>query len=243
MTHIELWNGIIAAGTSIFVVILSQVLINRSEKKRIINDERNHLHKLYIGPIRFMLAENYYRIYEIFKQKERRKDLLSITEPIEILDKDEDWFVGEGCYLVSSCYLTGCLFAYMQNIRNGMPFIKFSYYNDTKSLELTNKLVVDFSRDLKIYYVIQMNIGKEFYVKNEDRVITYREFCTLLKRKENFNWYQSLIDYYLRIGKGEYEQLQTLLINIKELAGVFDKMVSGGDSIKQKMLVEGKNLK
>lgn len=86
-----------------------------------------------------------------------------------------------------------------------------------------------------------MNIGKEFYIKDEKRVITYREFCALLKREENFNWYQSLINCYIEIGKGKYEKLQTLLIHIKKLAGLFDKMVSGGDSIKQKMLAEGRD--
>lgn len=72
-------------------------------------------------------------------------------------------------------------------------------------------------------------------------VITYREFCTLLRRREDFNWYQSLIDYYLRIGKGESEKLSITLVHIKELSKLLDKMVSGGDSIKQKMSAEGIN--
>ncbi len=120
-----------------------------------------------------------------------------------------------------------------------MPFIKHFHHNDTKILELINKLVVDFSKNLNIFYVMQMNIGKEFYIKNENQVITYREFCRLLKRKENMTWYESLINYYLRIGKGEYEQLQELLIHMKELARLIDEMVSGGDSIRQKILAEG----
>lgn len=239
MMTVELWNAIIAASTSIFVVILSQTLISNREKKKALNDEKSHLCRLYMEPIRFMLAENYYRIYEILKEDKRRKDLLSVNDPIDILDKDEDWFVGDGCYLLSSCYLTGCLFAYLQNIRNGMPFIKHFHHNDTEILELMNKLAVDFSKNLNIFYVMQMNIGKEFYIKNENQVITYREFCGLLKRKENMIWYQSLINYYLRIGKGEYEQLQELLIHMKELARLIDEMVSGGDSIRQKILAEG----
>ena len=52
-------------------------------------------------------------------------------------------------------------------------------------------------------------------------------------------WYESLINYYLRIGKGEYEQLQELLIHMKELARLIEEMVSGGDSIRQKILAEG----
>lgn len=238
MINVELWNAIIAAGTSVFVVILSQILINNREKKKALNDEINHVCELYIGPIRFMLAENYYRIYEILEGRKRSK-LLSVKTSIEVLDKNEEWFVRDGCYLISSCYLMGCLLAYMQNIRNGIPFIKSSRYSDTELMERMNQLVVDFSSNLKIYYVIQMNIGKEFYIKSEERVITYREFCTLLRRREDFNWYQSLIDYYLRIGKGKSEKLSITLVHIKELSELLDKMVSGGDSIKQKMSAEG----
>lgn len=240
MVNVELWNAIIAAGTSIFVVILSQILISYREKKKETNDEMNYFCKYYIEPIRFMVAESYLRIYEILNEDKKRRDLSIIKNPIDILDKNEDWFVGDGCYLISSCYLTGCLLAYMQNIRNGIPFIKFFYHDDTKLMKLINQLVVDFSNNLNIFYVIQMNIGKEFYIKDEERVITYREFCTLLRRRTNFNWYKSLINYYLRIGKGECGQLQTLLLHLKKLAKLLDKMVFGGDSINQKMVAEGK---
>lgn len=238
--NIELLNAIIAAVTSVFVAILSQILIRYREKRQNIDTDIHYLRKDYINPIRFMLAENYYRIYEITEKDEKRKKLLVINEASEVMKKNMDWFVEDGCYLISSCYLTACLFAYMENIRNGMPFFKSSYHNDTKLMELINRLVVDFSKGLKIFYVIQKNIGKESYIKDEDRVITYREFCTLLKDEENFKWYESLINYYLEIGNGEYEQQQVLLVHIKELAKFFDKMVFGGDSIRQKMLAEGK---
>lgn len=134
--HDELWSAIIAAGTSVLVMVLSQILAGRREKGRAVSDEKDYLRKFYIEPIRFMLAENYYRVHEILREHERRKDLLFIEEPMQVLEKDEEWFTGEGCYLISSCYLTGCLFAYMQNIRDGMPFTKFSYYSDTKLLGL-----------------------------------------------------------------------------------------------------------
>lgn len=238
MINIELWNAVISAGTSIFVVILSQILIRNREKKQVLDVNADHFCKVYINPIRFMLAENYYRLYEILNEDKKRRALLVVKKPIEVIEKDMDWFVHDGCYLISSCYFTACLFAYMENIRNGIPFLKTSYHNDTKLMELINRLVVDYSKDLKIFYVIQKNIGKEFYIKEEERVITYREFCALLKDEENFIWYESLIDYYLRISNDEYEQQLTLLAHMKELAELFDKIVSGGDSIKQKMSAE-----
>ncbi len=237
--YMELLNAIIAAATSLFVVILSQILIGSREKRQVTDADKNYLRRVYINPIRFMLSENYYRIYEMAEEEEKRQKLLVVESPVEVPDKDMDWFAGEGCYLISSCYLTACLFAYMENIRNGIPFFKLSYHNDTKLMELINRLVVDFSKDLKIFYVIQKNIGKEVYIKDEERVMTYKEFCTLLKDKENFIWYQSLIDFYLNIGNDRQRQ-QILLGHIKELAELFDKAVSGGDSVRQKMLAEGK---
>lgn len=235
----ELLNAVIAATTSVFVVILSQLLIRNNEKRKALDADANYFRKYYINPIRFMLSENYYRLYEIMEKEEKRENLLVVDESIEVMGKNMNWFVKDGCYLISSCYFTACLFAYMENIRDGIPFLKSSYHNDTKTMELINKLVVDFSTNLNIFYVIQMNIGKELYIKEENRVRTYREFCTLLKNEENFKWYQSLIDYYLRIGNGESNQQRILLVHIKQLAKLLDKMVYGGDSIKQKMLAEG----
>lgn len=238
--NVEILNAVIAAITSVLVVILSQLLIRNNEKGQALDDDINRFRQYYINPIRFMLSENYYRLYEILEKKEKREKLFVVDESVEVMRKNMDWFVRDGCYLISSCYFTACLFAYMENIRNGIPFLKSSYHNDTKIIELVNKLVVDFSSNLNIFYVIQMNIGKELYKKDENRVLTYREFCMILKNEENFKWYQSLIDYYLRIDNGEINQQKVLLVHIQELAKFFDKMVSGGDSIKQKMLAEGR---
>lgn len=240
MMNIELLNAVIAATTSVFVVILSQLLIRNNEKRKALDADISRFRKYYINPIRFILSENYYRLYEIMEKEEKREKLLVVDESVEVRGKNMDWFVKDGCYLISSCYFTACLFVCMENIRNGIPFFKSSYHNDTKIMELINKLVVDFSSNLNIFYVIQMNIGKELYIKDENRVLTYREFCVLLKNEENFKWYQTLIDYYLRIGKGESIQQKLLLVHIKELSKFLDKMVLGGDSIKQKMLAEGK---
>lgn len=234
-------NTIITASTSVLVVILSQALIRQRERKQALENDRSCLCNEYINPIRFMLAENYYRVDKIAKQvKEtgRSEELLVIERETDILDKDLEWFVEDGCYLISSCYLTACLFAYMEKMRKGIPFLRVSRHKDTQLTYIINKLVVDFSANLNIYYVIQMNIGKECYIKDEQRVVTYREFCELLKNKENFKWYKSLIAYYLRIGRGENEKMKYLLVHISQMARYLDKLVKGGDSIKQKILAE-----
>lgn len=253
--NIEIINAIIAAVTSIIVVILSHILLSQNDKRQILEKNREQCRNNYINPIRFMLAENYYRMNEILervienRQKEdeenihtdkegKNQNIFSINDASEVRYKNEDWFVNEGCYLMSSCYLTACLFAYMENLRNGIPFFKTSQKQDTRLISLVNKLVVDFSANLNIYYVIQMNIGKECYLQSEHRVLTYREFCQCIMCEENFIWYESLINYFKRIGDGEYRMAQSLLIHMEELAKYLDKIVSGGDSIKQKIVAE-----
>lgn len=251
MMNDGLLNAIVAASTSVLVTILSHIMIRQKEKEQIIENNQKKFFDNYVNPIRFILSENYYRISEIIelvKEIEREKEnnqkseeeniILSVDCVEDIVNKDSSWFIADGCYLISTCYLTACLFYYMENIREDIPFFKMSRYKDTKLLKLMNKLVVDFSNNQNIYYVIQMDIGKKFYVKEEKRILTYREFCKLLRNKDDLEWYKKLIDFYLRIGKGEYKQAEYLLIHIKELAKFLDRIVSGGDSIRQKGLAE-----
>ena len=56
MINIEIINAIISAGTSISVVILSQILIGYKEKNRLQESEMGRLLKEYLNPVRFILA-------------------------------------------------------------------------------------------------------------------------------------------------------------------------------------------
>lgn len=242
MISIELLNAIIAASTSIIVVILSQKLIDRKESRRMREDERSYLLKEYINPIRFILVENYYRIKKIVDEtknnENKNKKILNALDETGKLNRTTEWFVGEGCYLMTSCYLLSCLFAYMENIRKDMPFLKLDNHIDTEIMQIINKLTAGFSKDLNIYYAIQMYIGKEVYIKQEQRVITYREFCELLQKEENVIWFESLIKYFIRISSGQYNETEYIIADIMELTKYLDNIVSGGDSIKQKVQAE-----
>lgn len=242
MGNIELLNAVIAASTSIIVVILSQVLVSYREKKREQEDEINRMIKKYINPVRFILTENYFRIGKIIAETKNNNDrndaILEATDKVKIKNKSTEWFLGDGCYLISSCYLLACLFAYVENIREDIPFLKLTGKKDTEIMKMINKLTAGFSKDLNIFYVIQMNIGKEVYLKGEQRILTYREFCDLINKEENLIWFDSLIKYFIRIANGEYHVTEYILMDIKEMTRYLDEMVSGGDSIEQKMEAE-----
>lgn len=235
----ELINAVIAAATSVIVVILSQMLISLKDKKRALELETDALRKEFLNPIRFILSENYFRLQKIVKETQaetKNVKLAVIKDAGEVFYKETEWFVGEGSYLMSSCYFLGCLFAYNEKIRRDIPFFKLPKQVDTELIIRINKLVVGFSKNLNIYYAIQMNIGNEFYIKEEQRLITYREFCGEVK--ENLDWYKPLITYFLRIADGEYQETQYILEDIKEFTEYLDEIVSGGNSIQQKILAE-----
>lgn len=239
--NIDTINALIAAMTSLLVALLSHMLIRQKERKQLSEQENVFLSRNYINPMRFMLAENYYRIKEIMDESDkhgRNRKILIIEDASEILDKNECWFAEDGCYLLSSCYITGCLLAYMEKIRGGAPFFQMSGQKDTQLIGLINRIVIDFSSGLNIYYVIQMDIGKHFCINETGEVISYKEFCQWIRDEKNFKWYKSLIDYYLRIGRGEHENALQLLEHIKQLSGFLDNMVKGGDSIRQKLIAE-----
>lgn len=240
MGNIELLNAVIAACTSIIVVVLSQVLVNHNEKKRMQEEEMNRLLKEYINPIRFILAENYFRISKIVDEtKSNNNDaIIKAADKVDTQYKSSKWLVGDGCYLISSCYLLACLFAYVENIRKDIPFLNLSGEKDIEIMRMINKLTAGFSKNLNIFYVIQMNIGKEVYLKEEQRTLTYREFCDLIKKEENLIWFDALIKYFIRIANGEYHETEYILMDIKEMTRYLDDMVLGGDSIEQKMDAE-----
>ena len=72
----------------------------------------------------------------------------------------------------------------------------------------------------------------------ETGVLSYREFCMLLKNGQDLIWYSSIIDFFLMLGRCRYQEAEYILKDIGELTHYIDHAVSGGDSIEQKMQAE-----
>lgn len=235
----DLINALIAAATSLAVVALSQFLIHIKDRSQLREKEMDAVLKEYFNPIRFMLSENYFRISRIVSEVKREgnaKKLLTVNHASEIAGKEDEWFCREGCYLVSSAYLLACMFSYIDNIRTKLSFFRLPHNTDTELIRLINKLTAEFSRG-GIYYVIQMDMGKKISGA-ETGVFSYREFCMLLKNGQDLIWYSSIIDFFLRLGRGRYQEAEYILKDIGELTHYIDHAVSGGDSIEQKMQAE-----
>ena len=222
----DLINALIAAATSLAVVALSQFLIHIKDRSQLREKEMDAVLKEYFNPIRFIEV----------KREGNAKKLLTVNHASEIAGKEDEWFCREGCYLVSSAYLLACMFSYIDNIRTKLSFFRLPHNTDTELIRLINKLTAEFSRG-GIYYVIQMDMGKKISGA-ETGVLSYREFCMLLKNGQDLIWYSSIIDFFLRLGRGRYQEAEYILKDIGELTHYIDHAVSGGDSIEQKMQAE-----
>ena len=108
-----------------------------------------------------------------------------------------EWFNGWGVYLVSSAYLTACLFAQMKKLREDYPYVRLDNLQDTQLAALMLKVSLAFKRDLGIYYPTQPSIGEDMLVRTEGRLRSYREFCELLRVPEKRIWMDRLVEFTL----------------------------------------------
>src|SRR5882672_9887310 len=103
-------SGITALVTALVVASYGQFLKKKSEKAQ----ESKSVNQKYLNPLRLYLEENYFRIDEILRRLKANDQttmgLLAGLQPDEISQQRTEWFNGPGCYLISSCYFTACLF-------------------------------------------------------------------------------------------------------------------------------------
>lgn len=213
------------------------------EEKRL--EERKTVQLEYLNPLRLYLIENHFRLSEILarlsdSQQQQEKPLLVIEQAAEISGKEAALYNGTGCYLVSSCYLTACLFGCLYRVRQVIPFLELSNKNDTELLALSTSVSLGFLRNLGIFYVTQFSIGTEMYNADDNRLLSYREFCDLLSDEKRSQWFYRLIDFYLQTGRGEnLYRVNEALQSIKNLAEFLDHSVGGGESLAERYRLEG----
>jgi hypothetical protein len=77
------------------------------------------------------------------------------------------------------------------------------------------------------------------YLPEQNRLITYREFCEMLQNPEKRVWFDRLITFYIETGKGEKQaRIQAVLNAIKELSRFLDKHIGQGVSIEERFRAE-----
>lgn len=241
---VKILVAIIGGFISLLVAMSTQYVITWRERNSAKREEKKKIQLEYLNPLRLFLVESHFRLAEIkhrVSESENNKcEILLFEENAnQIKNKDEIWFNGEGCYLISSCYLVACLFSCLNRARESVPFLELSKSDDTKLLALSTKVSLGFLRNLGIFYVSQFSIGHDLYNRDENILLTYREFCTLL-RSENSIWFTRLLEYFIQTGQGQnLDRINEALEAMAELSSFLDGAVGGGESLGQRYRSEG----
>ncbi|MEM1255480.1 MAG: hypothetical protein AAGI69_23835 [Cyanobacteria bacterium P01_H01_bin.21] len=239
---IALLSAIIATVTSVVVVLLQEwlkMLASKQQRATSINAE-------YLNPLRLYVEETFFRLYEIDERftKGQRETLLfldNIQNSQQISNQSDDWFNSEGCYFTSSCYFTACLFACIKKLREDVPYLKLGTASDTELLNQIFTVSRSFLQDLGIFYAIQHSIGSEMYLAHEKRLLTYREFCGLLKDPKQRIWFDRLLYFYFDINKGKRMPIVSqALPALYHLSKFTDRVVQGSSSIDARLQAENK---
>jgi hypothetical protein len=226
---------------------LSLILGDRQHKRREERTRRQDLNSRYLNPLRFHLVENYFRLVDTLRRVDtgggRYEAMDTISDPAEISGKDAEWFNGPGCALASSVYLTACLFAQLKKVRDDFPYLQLDAGDDTRLAALLLAVQQGYLLDLGIFYVTQPSIGQSMWLTDEDRLLTYRQFCELLQAPGQRVWLDRLIQFHLDIARGgRREGAGRLVTAIQQLSGFLDDCVGGGHSITTRLLAEGAQL-
>ena len=229
--------------TLVAVVFVTYFLSSRSDRKKATQAERQALNARYLNPLRLHLAENRFRLTEILRRTRESgqcKDLLTVETPADLSDRDLEWFTSRGAYLASSAYLTACLFAWLKKTRDSAPYLHLESEDDTTLSVLMLRISHSFLRDQGIYYVLQPSIGQDMIYAAEDRLISYREFCELLRTPTRRVWLDRLIAYYLETGRGiKLDRVADAIAAIEKLSGLLDNVTGGGESVRSRLAAEG----
>jgi hypothetical protein len=236
-------TALISALTAVAVVLVSFFLASREDRKKAAQAERRELNARYLNPLRLHLAETRFRLAEILLrtgESGQCEDLLTIDAPADLADCEPGWFTGWGAYLASSAYLTACLFAWLKKTRDSTPYLRLGSDDDTRLSVLMLRVSHSFLRDQGIYYVLQPSIGQDMILADEDRLISYREFCELLLTPARRVWLDRLIAYYLETGRGmKLDRVADAIAAMEALSAFLDDVAGGGESVKSRLAAEG----
>ena len=240
----ELLVAIISAATSMLVVVVTYGLNAYRDTKSKERQETERIISSYLNPLRFYLVENYFRLTEILQSISKaggtHEALLYLSDVEDVSERSPEWFNNHGCYLISSCYLTARLFYQLDKIRQEISYLQLSQNEDTELVTLITMLSRCFSQGYGIYYLLQPSIGNDMYLASENRLITYREFCQMLQNPERRVWFDRLLTFYVETGQGQnLKRVENILGAIQSLSLFLDGIVGGGNSLKERLEIEG----
>ncbi|WP_327291876.1 hypothetical protein [Streptomyces sp. NBC_01198] len=225
----------ISALTSGAVSLGLVVAANRQQRRDGSRAQRETQNMTYLNPLRWHTAETHHRL-SLYAVRVDRQGFYGpaqvIRAPEEIDGKDATWFAGTGCALVSSVWITACLFAQMTRARSDLPFLRLSGRDDTRLSTSIMKVHVAFAA-CGVFYATQSSIGTDALLEPEGRLRSYREFCSILADPERRAWADPLVRFHLAIANGDRrEELRRVLEALRTLSDFLDNTLAGGASLR-----------
>jgi hypothetical protein len=233
-------EAILVAGISAFtslVVSLITLYVGSLQRRRDLQRARQaEIQVNYLNPLRWHTSEAHNRLNEIMRavavDDERRRALDAVEAPADISTKSPEWLTGHGCYLTSSVYLTACLFHSIDRVRRDIPYLRLRGRDDTVLIGLLLRVQRAFLQDLGVYYVLQTSIGQDMWLKDEERLCTYREFCHRLAVPESRVWFDRAFLYFLETARNQKMERVIKAVEATEaLSSFLDRVVAGGSSL------------
>jgi hypothetical protein len=240
-------TAIVSAVTSLVVALGTQYFSARATRQLEQAKERDRINFAYLNPLRLYLEEVYARLARIEdrlqKGEGRCQDLLPIKRPEDLSDLPEQWFVYEGYYLMSSCYLTACLFFYLNQVRRDVAFLQLSKEGDTTLINLMFQVSLALGKTGGTFYILQGTIAEDMVGEEGKNPVSYRTFCHKLRDPDTLIWFQQLIKFYIAMGQGKQgDRLKATMVAIQHLLRFLESRLGGGTSIQDRLITPSKNI-
>ncbi|MFC9125819.1 hypothetical protein ACFT4A_03120 [Streptomyces sp. NPDC057099] len=217
-------------------ISMSLIWLTSQQQRRDGKRAQRETHNMsYLNPLRWHTAEAHHRLSLFATAVDRYgsyRPAQVLNEPGEIDGKSTAWFAANGIALVSSLWISACLFAQMTRARHDIPFLRLPGKDDTRLAALLLKVHVAFAA-CDVYYATQSSLGTDVMLETEGRLRSYREFCDLLSQPDRRVWADPLIWFHLAIANGERRSnLQRVLDALQELSTFLDHSLAGGASLR-----------
>lgn len=237
-------SALIGAASAAVTLLLKEVIDLVRERLNQSRERTIEINREYLNPLRLQLAECYFRLREILDRVHagggQCPPLLVLEKPEDVVRKPPEWFNGEGCYLISCCYLHACLFYHLLKAREGLTYVKFRDDDDTILVGKIIKVHIGFLRNLGVFYVTQPSIGADMYSAERSRLLTYREFSELLSQDRYRPWFDRLLFYFIDTGRGQnLDRVREALAAMQELGTYLDRITGGDFSLLARLDAEG----
>lgn len=246
-------NGlIIGVLTIVLADLILKSLFSWNNKRMSKKTQREEIKLKYLNPLRLYAIELYdrweYTLGKVDNKLNNNKSLDSlryIKKASEIIDIDSKWFYEKGYYLISTSYLISCFLAQYYMFKFHLPILYMNqdnYISLSKSLkEFNNKFRDTYEEGTGIYDIIQYDIGQNMYTNDFHNIISYSDYCKLLKDTQVNGGLLRLVTFCIDSVKDHKVDTlralhQTLGDLIDNLDTIIESEIKSNDIIKSQVL-------